>query len=73
MNSKWRSRRFTLALIALLTPCAALLGGVVAMVLGQPITGLGDALGGYALAAGLVLSGYGFTRSRLGGGQEEVQ
>lgn len=55
MDDKFRSRRFILALLWTLGTIA--LGFCVVFKLGQdPLTGIG-------LTAGLVLGGYGFTRS----------
>lgn len=70
-DEKFRSRRFILALMAMLFGGACLTIGTTALLLGKPIDGLGAALTGFAAVAGLVLGGYGFTRFNDAGGPSQ--
>lgn len=56
--NKYRSRRFMLAMLALLIGGAGML--------------MGRDVGGFGVLVGTILAGYGFTRSEFAGGRDET-
>jgi len=66
MDAKFRSRRYRLAMGTIAIAGTALLGGVVALMLGRTIDGLAAAIAAFTGCGALVLGGYGFTRSKWG-------